>query len=64
MWYTRSLFIQAVVLFVLPFLGIPQIWKDGVTLIIAFIIGGIVIRINKTQRHEPTGTYKEITQAE
>ena len=64
MWYTRSLFIQAVVLFVLPFLGIPQLWKDGITVLSAFIIGGIVIRLRQSQQHASTGTYKEITQAE
>ncbi len=39
MKYIRFFWIIAVVLFIIPFLGIPQSFKDFLIIIIAFVLG-------------------------
>jgi uncharacterized membrane protein len=51
MRYIRIFWILAVVLFIIPFLGIPQSFKDFLIMAIAFILGFLAwVRQNTIKR--------------
>lgn len=41
MKYIRFLWVIAIILFIIPFLGFPQSFKDALIFICAFLIGGL-----------------------
>ena len=51
MKYVRFLWILAIALFIVPFLGFPQSFKDFLTFLIAFLIGSLAWFRSQKMKH-------------